>query len=160
MSAKLGEHNHLDSVRLETDDPLIEMIYRKKLLEAGFQVDIAMDGLAAMKLLHSAPPDVLVLDVMMPKFSGLEVLKYIQSQAALKDVRVIILSNMQFGGEQREAAASGADKTLAKSDCTPTTLVAAINEVLAAPRTMPASKSPDEPPADVERNSPDNPEVN
>ena len=131
-------------ILLVDDDPVILKVYRKKLLDAGFHVDIASDGLGAMKLLHSAAPDVLVVDVMMPKFNGLEVLKFVQSQETLNEVRIIIFSNMYFGGEQREIAATEADKTIQKSGCTPAILIAAINEVLAAPpRNKPASKPPD-----------------
>jgi len=140
-------------ILLVDDDPVIRLAYRNKLVGAGFQVDMAADGLNAMKLLHAATPDLLVLDVMMPKFSGLEVLKYIQSQAVLKAVRVIILSNMQFGSEQREAAATEADRILAKSDCTPAILLAAINDILATPRNKPTAKS-DSGPSDVERRLP------
>lgn len=141
-------------ILLVDDDPVILQVYRKKLLDAGFHVDIASDGLVAMQLLHSAAPDVVVLDIMMPKFSGLEVLKYIHSTPALKNVRVIVFSSMQFGGEQREAAATEADKVLAKSDCTPAILLAAVNEVLSAPLNKSASKSPNRPAADVERRLP------
>ena len=135
----------MNRILLVDDDPVIRLIYRNKLVDAGFHVDIASNGLGAMKLLNSAPPDVLVLDMMMPKFSGLEVLRFLQTQETLKDVRVVILSSMQFGGEQREAAVAEADKTLAKSTCTPAILLAAINEVLAAPRNKPASKHPADP---------------
>jgi UDP-glucose 4-epimerase len=131
-------------ILLVDDDPVILKVYRKRLLDAGFHVDIASDGLGAMKLLHAAPPDILVVDVMMPKFNGLEVLKFLQSQETLNEVRIIILSNMYFGGEQREAATTEADKTIQKSACTPAILVAAVNEVLAAPpRNKPASNPPD-----------------
>jgi len=130
-------------ILLVDDDPLILEIYRKKLLEAAFHVDIASDGLVAMKLLHCATPDVLVLDVRMPRFSGLEVLKYIRSEHGLENVRVIVLSNLYFGGEQRQAAAREADKALAKSDCTPAILIMAIHEVLSASRDKSASKLPD-----------------
>src|SRR5438876_3087510 len=106
-------------ILLVDDDPVVVELYRKKLLNAGFQVDIASDGLSAIKLLHTAPPDVVVLDVIVPKFSGLEILKFLQSQETLKDVRVIILSSMHFGSEQRAAAAIESDKSLVKSDCTP-----------------------------------------
>jgi len=118
-------------ILLVDDDPVILLVYREKLLDAGFHVDIAMDGLVAMKLLHSAPPDVVVLDMMMPQFNGLEVLKFIRSEPALKNLRVIILSSMFFGVEQRQAATGEADKALTKSDCTPALLIEAINEVLA-----------------------------
>jgi CheY-like chemotaxis protein len=132
------------------DDAVVVEAYRKKLLEADFHVETASDGLAALKMLHATQPDVVVLDMMMPKFSGLEVLKYIRSTPALNNVRVIVLSNMQFGGEQREAAAGEAHKTLAKSECTPTILIDAINEVLTASADKPSSESP-KPPSDVER---------
>jgi len=83
-----------------------------------------------------------VLDVMMPKFSGLEVLRFLHSQEALKEVRIIILSNISFGGEERKTAATEADKILLKSVCTPAVLLAAVNEVLAATNKA-AFESPD-----------------
>jgi UDP-glucose 4-epimerase len=129
-------------ILLVDDDPIIPVAYRAKLLEAGFQVDIALDGLVALKLLHATPPDVVVLDVMMPKFSGLEVLKFLHSQEALKDIRVIILSNMPFGDAERKVASTEADKTLLKSECTPALLLAAVNEVLAVPTHKSAAESP------------------
>ena len=128
-------------ILLVDDDPIIEQIYRKKLVEAGFQVDVALDGLGAMKLLHATAPEVVVLDLMMPKFNGLEVLKYIRSERGLANVRVIILSNMYFGVEQLQAATAEADKAFAKSACTPAILIAAINEVLAAPRDKSSPKA-------------------
>jgi DNA-binding response OmpR family regulator len=144
----------MKQILLVDDDPVILTIYRKKLLEAGFQVDTAADGLAAMKQLHSAPPDLMVLDVMMPKFSGLEVLKYVRSERALKDVRVFILSNMFFGGEQLQAATTEADKAFAKSNCTPAILLAAIHEILATPKDQSAPEAPNRPATDIERRVP------
>ena len=142
----------MKKILLVDDDPVFLEVYRKKLLSAGFQVDIASDGLAAIRLLHFTPPDVVVLDVIVPKFSGLEILKFLQSQKTLKDVRVIILSSMHFGGEQRAAAAIESDKVLAKSDCTPAILLGAINEVLADPKL--ASQLPGRTTADVDRRLP------
>ena len=107
-----------------------------------------------MKLLHYAPPDVLVLDLMMPKFNGLDVLKYIRSEPALENIRVIILSNMYFGAEELQIATAEADKAFAKSQCTPAILIAAVNEVLAAPRDKPASESSGRSATDVERRGP------
>lgn len=134
-------------ILLVDDDPVIVHIYREKLERAGFQVETASDGLVAMKMLHTVKPDVMVLDMMMPKFSGLEILKYVRSQATLNNVRVVILSNMHFGGEQREAASDEADKALPKSDCTPELLVEAINEVL----TGASRKTPEDRLRDVQR---------
>jgi len=141
-------------ILLVDDDPVFRELYQKKLLQAGFLVDLASDGLAAMKMLHAAPPDLLLLDVMMPKFSGLEVLKYVRSEPALENVRVIVLSNMFFGAEQLRAATTEADKALAKTECTPAILLAAVKEVLATARDKSASQSPGQPPADVQRRLP------
>ena len=74
----------MKKILLVDDDPVILEAYRKKLLEAGFQVDIASDGVAAIKLLHLTPPDVVVLDVEMPGLNGLDVLRYLHSDTSLK----------------------------------------------------------------------------
>lgn len=113
------------------DDAVILQIYRPK-LEQFFLFDMAPDGLEALKKLHSFKPDVVVLDIMMPKFDGIEVLEYIRSNPALKNLRVVVLSNMFIGAEQRQAAADKADLALLKSSCSPEQLVEAINQILAA----------------------------
>ncbi len=68
---------------------------------------------------------------MMPKLSGVDVLKFIRSTPALQDTPVIILSNAHMTRLAQEAAAIGAEKSLLKSSCTPTKLINAINELLA-----------------------------
>jgi len=153
MDIRIEDHNRVTAMKtilLVEDDLVVLAAYQERLQHAGFHVETALDGLAAMKLLHSAKPDVVVLDMMIPKFSGLEVLKYIRSEAWLKDVGVIVLSNMLFGSEQREVAAFEADRTTTKSECTPVRLIAAISEVLATK----ASKTCTTPIEDVERRLP------
>jgi CheY-like chemotaxis protein len=122
------------------DDPVVVSIYRRKLEQAGYAVETAPDGLDAMKLANSLRPDVIILDIMMPKFSGLDVLRYLRAQPGLKEMRVVVLSNMFFGGEQREAAGAGADKVLPKVGCTPALLIDTIREVL-------GETGPENPPA-------------
>ena len=70
-------------VLLVDDDPLILRMYNSALSQRGFQVDIAADGLSAIKFLREAPPDVVVLDLMMPTLSGVEVLKFLRRQPNL-----------------------------------------------------------------------------
>jgi CheY-like chemotaxis protein len=122
------------------DDQVVLGLYRKRLELAGFAVEVASDGLSAMKLANTFRPDVMVLDIMMPKFSGLDVLSYLRGQTAFKALPVIVLSNMFVGGEQRQAAAAGANKVLPKITCTASQLVASIYEVL-------GEQPPGEPPA-------------
>ena len=117
-------------ILLVDDDAVIVQIYRKKLLEYGYAVDVAQDGLAAMKALHDVKPDLVVLDVMMPKFSGLEVLEFIRSEPRLKNTRVVVFSNYYFSDVDRAAATAKADANLLKSTCSPTRLVAVVSTVL------------------------------
>src|SRR5882672_1356860 len=113
------------------DDAVIVQIYRRKFLQAGFDVEVAADGLAAMKLLSSGvKPDVVVLDLMMPKMSGVDVLKFMRSRAESKATPVIIFSNSYMSDMVQAAAVAGADRALLKSRCPPAVLVEAVNQLL------------------------------
>ena len=122
------------------DDAVIVQAYRTCLLREGFQVEVAEDGLAAMKILLSLKPNLVLLDLMMPKFSGTDVLKYIRSTPALKSTPVIILSNASIADQGQEAMALGADRVFLKALCTPRQLIGAANELLnsMAPSPQPA----------------------
>src|SRR2546427_11562757 len=113
------------------DDAVIAEIYRRKLVQAGFNVEVARDGLAAMKVLSGgAKPDLVVLDLMIPKFSGVDVLKFIRSNEQLKTTPVIIFSNSYMSDMAQAAAVAGADKALLKSRCPPALLVEITNHLL------------------------------
>jgi DNA-binding response OmpR family regulator len=112
------------------DDALIARIYRPKLEQAGFDVTAAEDGLVAMKKLVEFKPDLVVLDLMMPKFTGQDVLKYMRSQAGLKDTSVIIFSNGFLQKIWDETAALGVQEMLLKSAATPQQLIETIHRLL------------------------------
>jgi CheY-like chemotaxis protein len=112
------------------DDTVVVQVYRAKLVREGFGVEVAEDGLVAVRMLAAMKPDVVVLDLMMPKLSGVDVLKYIRSNPALKDTPVIILSNAHMTRLAQEAAAIGAERALLKSSCTPGKLIEVINDLL------------------------------
>src|ERR1043166_1793230 len=112
------------------DDPIVVRIYQEALSRRGFQVDVAQDGLAATKALRANKPDLMVLDLMMPKLSGVDVLKFTRSQPGLADLPVIVLSNSYMSDLVQGAAAAGAQKALLKVRCTPSILAGVIGEVL------------------------------
>ena len=122
-------------ILLVDDDPLVLRLYGQSLSAHGLQVETAADGVAAMKSLRAAPPDLMVLDLMMPKLSGVEVLKFIRSQPALAALPVVVLSNSYMNELSREAALAGAQKALLKVSCTPSLLLATIDGVLAGEAT-------------------------
>ena len=113
------------------DDPIIAHVYRQAMIRAGFTVVGAEDGLIASKTLFKSKPDLVVLDLLMPKLAGADVIKFIRSSAALKDLPVIVLSEAGIADQGVGAAALGADRVLYKHQCTPSVLVGVIREFLA-----------------------------
>jgi len=120
----------MTTIFLVEDDSVVVQMYRAKLLREGFGVEVAEDGLMAVKMLATVKPDVVVLDLMMPKLNGVDVLKYIRSDSALKATPVIILSNAHMTNLAQKAAAIGAERALLKSSCTPGQLIDVINDLL------------------------------
>ena len=112
------------------DDPVVVKVYATKFVREGFHVEVAEDGLIALRMLSTVKPDIVVLDLMMPKLSGVDVLKYIRSNPALKAIPVIILSNAHMTSLAQEAAALGPEKALLKSSCTPAQLLKVIHSLL------------------------------
>ena len=122
----------MKKVLLVDDDPLVIRIYAEGLGKRGFQVESAGDGLEAVKALRSgSKPDLVVLDLMMPKFSGSDVLKFIRSQKDLAKLPVVVLSNAYMGDLAREAVALGVEKALLKVRCSPPILAGVICDILA-----------------------------
>ncbi len=120
----------MKTIFLAEDDAVVVKVYGAKFEREGFRVEVAEDGLAAMKKLLQVKPDIVVLDLMMPKMNGVDVLKYIRSTPELKKTPVIILSNAHMTALAQEAAAVGAEKALLKSSCTPGILLAEIKSLL------------------------------
>lgn len=144
----------MSRILLVDDDAFTVEAYRKKLQQLNFEVHTAADGLEAVKMLHSHTPDLMILDIMMPRLNGFEVLKYIRSHEELKAMRVIILSNFYSGEPAHQAAIAQADVNLLKASCTPGLLIETVNHVLrtalprivlstpAAPPSVPAGPPP------------------
>lgn len=120
----------MTTIFLVEDDTVVVQVYRAKLVREGFDVEVAEDGLVAVRMLSAVRPDVVVLDLMMPKLNGVDVLKYIRATPALKETPVIILSNAHMTRLAQEAAVIGAERALLKSSCTPRQLIDVINDLL------------------------------
>jgi CheY-like chemotaxis protein len=117
-------------VLIADDDPVVLSVYREGLSKLGLEVETVGDGLAAVRMLQKAKPDILVLDLDMPLLSGVDVLKFIRSSSRLHDLPVIVLSNSYAQDLAREAAAVGAQKGLLKISCTPVLLAGLIGEII------------------------------
>src|SRR5579864_3133020 len=95
-------------ILITEDDPLMAVIYRDTFEREGFNAEIASDGNIAVQRLKGNPPDLVLLDLMMPGLNGVEVLKYIRSHELTRALPVIVMSNAFAGPLGQEAAAVGA----------------------------------------------------
>jgi CheY-like chemotaxis protein len=117
-------------ILLVDDDIIVLRIYRSGLEHLGYQVETAPDGLAAIQSIRKSKPDLVVLDLMMPKMSGVDVLKFIRSTKELKSLPVVVLSNAYMDEMAHQAAEIGAEKALLKAGCTPARLGQTLQELL------------------------------
>ncbi len=97
------------------DDKLIGTILAKKLTSSGFELFHAKNGDEALKYLANNVPDAIVLDLIMPGISGLDILQKIKDDPRLKDVPAMILSNINKQEDIERAKILGAKKFLVKA---------------------------------------------
>jgi DNA-binding response OmpR family regulator len=97
----------------DDDDDILSLV-TLRLERAGFDVARATDGDAAVEALRTLKPAVAVLDVMMPRRTGLEVLAELRSDPSLADVKVILLSARVQESDVERGLDAGADAYLAK----------------------------------------------
>ena len=104
------------------DDPSVAQMYKLKLELDGYKVDVASDGEMALKMARQAPPDMIFLDIRLPKLDGLGVLEQLRADARTKHVPVVILSNYSEKELVDRGLKLGALEYLIKSQTTPAKL--------------------------------------
>ena len=107
------------TVLLVEDSKFLRIATERALSKAGFGVSSAVDGEQALQLANEQPPDIIVLDMMLPKLSGPDVLKALKSNPATKDIPVIVLSSLSQRNEEKllgEGAAAYFEKSTLELD--------------------------------------------
>ena len=84
------------------DDPVISQLFEGAVKQAGYSVDVALDGKEALAKMLQNKPDILFLDLMMPQMSGFEVLEAIEKNPALKGVRVFVMTAKHLTPQETE----------------------------------------------------------
>ncbi len=101
------------------DDQIVANIYRNKFSVEGYLVETAFDGEAGLDLVKSFHPDAILLDLMLPKVTGVELMKRIRAEPDFAKVPVIVFSNTYLTNLVQEAWQAGATKCLSKANSTP-----------------------------------------
>lgn len=98
------------------DNNFFASVIRSELVAKGFEVEIAGNGKIAYELIETRKPILLLLDLIMPVQDGFETLKKIKSNENLKDIKVVIFSNLSQSKDIEEVNRLGADGYITKQD--------------------------------------------
>jgi DNA-binding response OmpR family regulator len=124
----------MNRILIVEDDPCTRTIYRNKFQAEDFEVEAVADGQSAIEKLKASPPDLLILDLMLPEISGVDVLKFVRGEERTKELPVIVLSNAYERSMIESAQKAGANLCLSKTNCNPRNLLHEVRTLLAAPR--------------------------
>jgi len=105
------------------DEELLLNLLKKKLSELGYEVFTAIDGLQGLEGIKETVPDLVLLDIVMPKMGGFEVLEKKQEDDSIKNIPVIIISNSGQPVELEKAKQFGAKDWLIKTEFDPVEVV-------------------------------------
>jgi CheY-like chemotaxis protein len=123
----------MKKVLIIEDDLVIASIYSNKIELAGYLVDVALDGEQGMNKLETFKPDLVQLDLILPKITGLEIIKRIRSRPDLKAMPIVVVSYGYDGDMFREAREAGANQCVSKLNSSPKVILDIINQLLAPP---------------------------
>jgi DNA-binding response OmpR family regulator len=117
---------------LVEDDRFLRRACEVSLKQRGFAVTSAVDGEEGLRLARSERPDLILLDMLMPKLSGLDVLKALRSDATTRGLRVLVLSNSSREQDVQEVTRLGIEGYLVKSNLSLQSLGDEVSRILAA----------------------------
>ena len=119
----------MKKILIVEDDQIVANIYRNKFTVEGFQVEVALDGATGLELVRSFRPDAVILDLVLPKMSGVELMKSIRAEPDCQHLPVIVFSNTYLSNMVQEAWKAGATKCLSKANCTPKQVIEVVRSV-------------------------------
>lgn len=131
-------------ILLVEDDTILVEMYQAKFELEGHQVSVATNGEECLEILKDFQPELILLDILMPKLNGFHVLKEIKKQPDLRQIPVILLTNLgqaEVDMNQELAKALGVNDYLIKSHHTPDEVVTKAVKVLKASGHQPSTEA-------------------
>ncbi|MBI3956429.1 MAG: response regulator [Candidatus Kerfeldbacteria bacterium] len=118
------------TILLIEDDEMIATMYQTKFTMEGMTIQTAADGAIGLDKARELAPDIILLDIILPKLDGFSVLKELKDDPNLKAIPVILLSNLGQDDDVKKGKDLGADDYFIKSNHTPAEIVAKVKEML------------------------------
>jgi CheY-like chemotaxis protein len=114
------------------DDRFIADMYRLGLEAGGWPVEIVHDGEAGLRHALADPPALILLDLLLPRMDGIDVLRRLRANPSTQHVPVLVVSNASgLGGREEEARKLGIVDWMVKANTTPARLVSRVGKILA-----------------------------
>lgn len=112
------------------DDPLIQRMYEQILTFDKHDIRLAGNGIEGLKSAGADKPDIILLDIMMPEYNGLQMLTDLKNNPDLKDIPVIMLTNIDNSKDVQLALSLGAVAYIVKAEKTPREVANLVKEHL------------------------------
>lgn len=120
----------MSKILIADDDAFLIKIYSTHLRNDGHEVITCTDGQSALDQAIAHNPDVIVLDIMLPRLNGLDVLEELRNHKTTKSTPVICLSNLTQEEEQKAALNLGANEFIIKASLTPSQIIEIVHRYL------------------------------
>lgn len=124
-----NKHMH-KTILIVEDDAILQKTLSEYLQTDGFEVKVASDGEEATKLLSDFMPDLILLDIILPKKDGYEIVKEVRADEKKKDIPIVLLTNLGSVNDVEKALELGATTYLVKADYTLEEVVGKIKALL------------------------------
>jgi DNA-binding response OmpR family regulator len=122
----------MTKIMIVEDDPTLRDIYTTRFSAEGYEVVSASDGEAALTTAVKEQPTLILLDIMMPKISGFDVLDILRATPETKDTKIIVMSALSQTADIEKGKNLGANAYLVKSQVTLSEVVDKVKGVLAS----------------------------
>jgi len=122
--------NSKQKILLIEDDKMLLEMYSSKFNREGYDIITAENGSDGLKMAKENKPDLILLDIILPKLDGFATLKEIRGDANIKNTPVILLTNLGQDQDIQKGKALGADDYFVKANHTPTEVVEKVRELL------------------------------
>ncbi|MBI5912832.1 response regulator [Candidatus Azambacteria bacterium] len=112
------------TILIVEDDVFLSDMYQTKFIESGYEVKVAQDGQQGLSMLQDGlRPDMVLLDIVMPKMDGIEMLTEVKKEEKLKNIQVILLTNLGQESDITRGMELGALDYFVKAHFTPSEVV-------------------------------------
>lgn len=120
----------MKTIMIVEDDPTLRDIYTTRFGAEGYKVVSAPDGEAALTMAVKEKPDLILLDIMMPKISGFDVLDILRATPETKDTKIVVMSALSQTADIEKGKSLGANAYLVKSQVTLSEVVEKVKAIL------------------------------